>query len=357
MKWIQSFKHPKLDNNRIIHSLKTAIAFLLGVFIVRVFHFPLDGRWVLISILVVMCSQSRVGAIMQKSYMRFLGTVLGASIAALTLWLIYPSVVWTTLILCLTTALFSYIADSPGYLSEAGPLGAVTTVIILVGQNPSYASVLSRFFEISLGIAIALLVSRFIWPLHSRTQLRYNVTNTLRDLRKLLEQLTLFTATEAEENYELYEDKIISRFTGQAKLLDEVMRESFGRSTLAQRFKNILRTEREVLRCISLMKNALINFSEQARLSFNQQSQVQKTYAVSQQLFESLIEQLNDKTDKTNKNTVEFSDELGWEKEMHQELDPLVTSTSDKLALDLFIFAAGSLLTQLNSMNSLIKKV
>ncbi len=343
-----------LDGNRLIHSLKTAIAFLLGTFIVRVFDLPLQGRWVLITILVVMCSQSRVGAIIQKSYMRFLGTILGAFIAALTLWSVYPSVVGTTLILCLTTALFSYIADSPSYLSEAGPLGAVMVVIILIGQNPSYASVFSRFFEISLGITIALLVSRFIWPLHSRTQLRYIMTNTLRDLTKILEQLALFTSAEAEKNYELYEDKIISRFTNQAKLLDEVMRESFGRSTLAQMFRNILRSEREVLRCISLMKNALMNFSEQARLNFNQQPQVQKTYAVSHQLFVSLIEQLSDKTDK---NTSGFLDRLGWEKEMHHELNPLIVNDSDKLAFDLFIFAAGSLLTQLNSMDSLIKKV
>jgi uncharacterized membrane protein YccC len=343
-----------LDGNRLIHSLKTAIAFLLGTFIVRIFNFPLQGRWVLITILVVMCSQSRVGAIMQKSYMRFLGTILGAFIAALTLWSVYPSVVWTTLILCLTTALFSYIADSPSYLSEAGPLGAVTVVIILIGQDPSYASVLSRFFEISLGITIALLVSRFIWPLHSRTQLRYIMTNTLQNLTKLLQQLALFTSTEAEKNYELYEDKIINRFTSQAKLLDEVMRESFGRSTLAQRFRNILRAEREVLRCISLMKNALMNFSELARLSFNHQPQVQKTYAVSHQLFEALIEQLSDKA---SKNTVGLLDRLDWEKEMRHELNPLVTSNSDKLSLDLFIFAAESLLTQLNLMNSLLKKI
>jgi uncharacterized membrane protein YccC len=341
------------DNNRLIHSLKTAIAFLIGTFIVRVFSFP-QGQWVLISILVVMCAQSRVGAIMQKSYMRLLGTLLGASIAALTLWLAYPSVIWTTLIVCLTTALFSYIADSPGYLSEAGPLGAVTVVIILIGQNPGYLSVLSRFLEISLGIVIALLVSRFIWPLHSRTQLRYIITTTLQDLKKLSEQLKLLTSTEAEKTYEKYEDKIISRFSNQGKLLNEVMRESFGRSNVARVFKAILRREREVLRCISLMKNALMNFSESERLIFNQHVPVQKIYMVSHQLFEALIEQFNDKTDNA---TVESLDRLDWKKEMHHELNSLVTQDSDKLALDLFIFAAGNLLTQLKVIHSLIKKL
>lgn len=355
MKWIQWFQAPKLDNNRLIHSLKTAIAFLFGVFIVRLFHFPQNGLWVLISILVVMCAQSRVGAIIQKSYMRFLGTVLGASIAAFTLWLAYPSVIWTTLILCLTTALFSYIADSPSYLSEAGPLGAVTAVIVLIGQNPSYVSVLSRFFEISLGIVIALLVSRFIWPLHSRTQLRYIVLNTLQNLKEISGQLKAFYSVEAEKNYEVYEDKVISRFSSQSKLLNEVMRESFGRSSLAHVFRAILRSEREILRWISLMKNALMSFSEEMRLKINQQTRVQRIYEQSQQLFESLIKQLNDKESEypiTTLNSI-----LNWKNEVHKELSPFIKNDSDELAIDLFIFASGNLLNQLTETNTLIKKI
>ncbi|MDQ8039333.1 MAG: FUSC family protein [Rickettsiella sp.] len=341
-----------LDSNRLIHSLKTAIAFLIGIFIVRVFAFPQRGQWILISILVVMCAQSRVGAMMQKSYMRFLGTVIGASIAALTLWLAYPNVVWTTLILCLTTALFSYIADSPGYFSEAGPLGAVTTVIILVGQDPSYTSVISRFFEISLGIIIALLVSRFIWPLHSRTQLRFVVTITLQDLEKLLQQLKIFFSPEAEKTFQDYESKIISRFANQTKLLDEVLRESFGRTPLALMFNDILQGEREILRCINLMKSALINFSSATRLIFNQQEQVQKIYELSNQLFTSLIEHFNMKS----KALVALNITSDWKEKMQQELNTLIMSTSDKLAVDLFIFSAGNLITQLNKMNSLVKK-
>ena len=353
MKFIQWFQSLKLDSNRLIHSLKTAIAFLIGIFIIRIFNFQ-QGQWILISILVVMCAQSRVGAIIQKSYMRFLGTVLGASIAALTLWLAYPSFIWTTLILCLTTALFSYIADSPGYLSEAGPLGAVTTVIILVGLNPSYTNVLDRFFEISLGIIIALLVSRFIWPLHSRTQLRCIVTTTLQDLKQLSEQLKIFTSVAAEKTYQKYEDKVISRFANQTKLLDEVLRESFGRLKPVLVFKDILRGEREILLCINLMKNALKNFSETVRLTFNQQVHVQKIYEISDHLFLLLMEQLNENKIKSS---VETLADLGWKEKMYGELNMLVTNTSDRLAIDLFIFAAGNLITQLRSMNFLIEKI
>ncbi len=364
----------KLDNNRLIHSLKTAIAFLIGLLIVWVFHLPAHGQWLLISLLVVMCAQSRVGAVMQKSYMRFLGTLIGACIAVLTLYLAYPSVVWTTLILCLTTALFSYIADSPGYLSDAGPLGAVTVVIILIGQNPSYTTALDRFLEISLGILIALLVSRFIWPLHSRTQLRYIMKNTLQDLKILSEQLRAWGSipkgfhdvhqhhnvkgegvSETEKTYETYEDKVISRFVSQNTLYNEVMRESFGRSNLTRVFKDILRGERDMLHYMNLMRNTLTHFSGETCRRFNQQIHVQKIYEVSQQLFESIINQLKDNK---NKHTVEsLYNFLDWKSEMQQELTPLVNNTADKLAVDLFIFAAEQLLSQLKKINSLIISV
>ena len=46
----------KLDSDRIIHSLKTAIALLFGLLISYLFKLPLQGGWVVITILVVMCA-------------------------------------------------------------------------------------------------------------------------------------------------------------------------------------------------------------------------------------------------------------------------------------------------------------
>lgn len=351
-KW--KFKLPKLDNNRLVHSLKTAIAFLFGLLISLVFHLPLQGRWVLISILVVMCAQSRVGAVLQKSYMRFLGTVIGATVASLTLWLIYPNVVFTTLILCLATALFSYIADSPSAWSEAGPLGAVTLVIIVIAQNPTFSTVISRFLEINLGIVIALLVSRFIWPLHSRTQLRYILINTLQDLKNLSKQLNEYLSSNTEKPYELLENQVMNYLGTQKKLFDEVMRESFGKSNLVREFKDILYSEREILRCITLMRNALMNFSDKNILIFNQQPQVQKIYQTSENLFQMAIDILKDKQNKQDIKRLGSLSE--WKQEVKMELKSLETNTADQFAIDLFIFSTDRLLTQLDVIIILIKK-
>lgn len=346
-----------LDSDRVIHSLKTAIALLFGLLISYLFKLPLQGRWVVITILVVMCAQSRVGAILQKSYMRFIGTVIGASFASLTIWLVYPNIVFTILILCVATAVFSYIADSPSTWSEAGPLGAVTLIIIVISQNPNFYTVISRFLEINLGIIIALLVSRFIWPLHSRTQLRYILIDTLQNLKELAQQLEKFTLTNedtSEKSSEIFENKVLNNIGVQKKLFKEVMSESFGRSNLGVSFKNILDAEREILRCITLMRNALMKFSDQTILIFNQHSEIQKIYLVIQILFLRSIDILRGK-DKVRE--VEVVENLPDWKEIKFQLKSLEIKQFDQFAIDLFIFSADRLLIQLHTLIILLKKV
>lgn len=347
----------RLDGDRLVHSLKTAIALLFGLLISYLFKLPLQGRWVVITILVVMCAQSRVGAILQKSYMRFLGTVIGASVASLTLWLVYPNVVFTILILCVATAVFSYIADSPSTWSEAGPLGAVTLIIIVISPNPNFYTVMSRFLEINLGIIIALLVSRFIWPLHSRTQLRYILIDTLGNLKDLAQKLEEFIPTNDDnvKPQEVSENKVLNNIGIQKKLFKEVISESFGRSNLDETFKNILDAERETLRCITLMRNALMNFSDQNILIFNQHAEVQKIYQITQSLFQRGIDSLRGKDKEQEIESLEnFSD---WKKEIKFQFKSLEINQSDQFAIDLFIFSADRLLVQLHTLIILIKKV
>ncbi len=347
----------RLDNDRLVHSLKTAIALLFGLLISYLFKLPLQGRWVVITILVVMCAQSRVGAILQKSYMRFLGTVIGASVASLTLWLVYPNVALTIFILCIATAVFSYIADSPSTWSEAGPLGAVTLIIIVISPNPNFYTVMSRFLEINLGIVIALLVSRFIWPLHSRTQLRSILIDTLQNLKDLaqkLEELTFTNDGNISKPQDILENKILNNIGVQKKLFKEVMSESFGRSNLGETFKNILNTEREMLRCVTLMRNALMNFSEQTILIFNQHAEIQKIYQITQDLFQKNVDILKGKD---ISQTIESLERCSnWKNEIKIQFKSLELNRSDQFAMDLFFFSADRLLIQLHSLIILIKK-
>jgi uncharacterized membrane protein YgaE (UPF0421/DUF939 family) len=277
----------------------------------------------------------------------------------LTLWLVYPNVALTILILCVATAVFSYIADSPSTWSEAGPLGAVTLIIIVISPDPNFYTVMSRFLEINLGIIIALLVSRFIWPLHSRTQLRYILVDTLQNLKALAQKLEEFTLKNGDDNntklQEIFENKILNNIGIQKKLIKEVMSESFGRFNLEKTFKKILEAEREILRCITLMRNALMDFSDQNILVFNQHAKIQKVYQVIQNLFQRSIDSLKSKNEnQTIKGLEEFPD---WKKEIKLQLNSLEINQSDQFTIDLFMFSADRLLVQLHTLIILTNKV
>src|SRR5690348_15020341 len=76
----------KNNNERMIHSIKTGLACLFAYMLTQVVHFHVD-QWIIITVVVVMCGQMSIGSILQKSYMRFLGTLTGSMYAACILFL------------------------------------------------------------------------------------------------------------------------------------------------------------------------------------------------------------------------------------------------------------------------------
>ncbi len=158
-----------------------------------------------------------------------------------------------------------------------------------------------------------------------------------------------------EKPQEFFENKILNNIGIQKKLFKEVMSESFGRSNLSETFKNILDAEREILRCIILMRNGLMNFSDQTILIFNQHAEVQKIYQITQNLLQRSIDSLKGKdTEEEVENLENFSN---WKKEIKFQLKSLELNQSDQFAIDLFIFSSDRLLVQLHTLIFLIKKV
>jgi|GEM_PF-825369 len=174
-----------LDYYRTIHSIKTAIACLIGLGLYQYFHWSAAGPWIPITVIVVMSAQAHFGAALQKAYMRFLGTIAGVTIAVLTLLFFGNSTIVVFGMVFLSCLIFTYIASSSGNISYAGTLGGVTVVLTLTSANVDINFALERGACIILGIIIALLVSRFVFPIHAREKLRFNVATTLRKLRQL----------------------------------------------------------------------------------------------------------------------------------------------------------------------------
>lgn len=262
-----------LDRERVIHGFKTALACLIGFFIIEsVHHFHVD-QWLLITIIVVMCAQLNVGSVIQKSNMRLLGTLVGSVIAGFTIIVFGTDFISTAIIILLSVFVFSYIATSEKSYSDAGTLGAVTVVIVLVGKEPTLTMAFERFIEISAGILIAALVSQFVLPIHARRHLKLLQADTIRQLRAFyLATLLTDQTTENIESYQVLDELIVKSLIKQRKLATDAEREHFGAVFNVKRFKQLLSCEKEILRAIIFMHYAYRASPDSKKLFSNMNS-------------------------------------------------------------------------------------
>ncbi len=138
-----------LSSYRIVNSLKTALAVLIGYLFVIGASLP-QSQWIVITIIVVMSAQTSVGSLLVKATMRFWGTVGGTILCIVVLYLFGNTTIATACALLISSLLFTYIAGSPGEASYAGTLGAVTVVIILLNQEVNITIACIRLVEILL---------------------------------------------------------------------------------------------------------------------------------------------------------------------------------------------------------------
>ncbi len=265
-----TLKTLKLQPDRLIHSLKTAIACLIGFVCTKLIKFHVD-QWLIISILVVMCAQISVGSMLQKSYMRFLGTLAGSILSAFAITFLGTSPLTVALTITFAGLVFSYLATGHSSYTDAGALGAVTAAAILIGQNPTLTTAAERFLEISIGILIATLVSQFVLPFHARTYLRQNQAKTFRHLR-LYYRKTLLNTT--GEDYAGVDENIIKSLIEQRKLAIDAAREPFKKLFKLSTFKESLTGEREIARCINFMQIAC-ETSPETRKIFSEDKVIQ----------------------------------------------------------------------------------
>lgn len=245
------------DIERLIHSFKTALACMIGLAITEIGHFQ-SGLWIVITIVIVMCAQINVGGLVQKSYFRLAGTMLGCSIAMLALLTFGDSQTVIFATIAIASFLFSYIATAQESFVILGTLGAATTVIIMATPNPTMALATNRFLEISIGIMIAALVSQFVLPIHARTHLLRAQARTLTLLRDYYLAFIATPPINPPIDFLESEEDIVKAITKQRQLSKEAAREPLGIFFDRQHFSQTLRCEKEILRSVDFMHNALI---------------------------------------------------------------------------------------------------
>ncbi|EKE01178.1 MAG: putative membrane spanning protein [uncultured bacterium] len=250
-------RHWPFNYYRTIHSIKTAIACLIGVIIEKHYNLP-SGQWIPITIMVVMSAQTHFGGALRKAYMRFLGTVSGVAITTMILLFFGNSL---TIILCavfIVCIIFTYVASSNGDISYAGTLGGVTVLLTLTGQQVGIEMAAQRGLYIVIGIAIALFVSRIIFPIHARDRFRYHVAITLRNLQKLYHKTVRLSIEPGQKAVDAeLEDIVAADITDQPRLINEAVIGSLVFAAKRVFFTEIINSEHQLNRLINLTYRSL----------------------------------------------------------------------------------------------------
>lgn len=164
----------------VIQGTKTALAAALSCWVASLLHLH-EFYWSGISAVIVL--QSNVGSTVTASRNRFIGTIIGAFLGFLGSLIgpqpeIYGITVLIGMVLC-------------GLLNvkESSRLAGVTiTLVMMVQRNGSHwAIALDRFFEVVLGIVVALCVSTFVLPRRAREHLREGLAQSFRALGDFFE--------------------------------------------------------------------------------------------------------------------------------------------------------------------------
>jgi uncharacterized membrane protein YccC len=299
-----------------------------------------------------MCAQIHVGGMLKKSYMRFIGTLSGSLIALMTLHFFGENDIAVALAIAISAVLFSYIATGEKSYSEAGTLGVVTVVIILMSPNPTFIVAFERFIEITLGIIIAALVSQFVLPILARDNLRANQASTLRKLSVYyLAALTSSSSIETLNSYQVLDEDIAKSLVKQRKLAADSMPELFGEKFYLYDFKKLLFAEKEILRAISAMQYAYKSSVAMQKLFAN--TDVLKTFhhAVTHTLDKVAN---NIETHEVDKDSIHLPEIAALEYFIYAEVKKL--QNEDAMYFYVFLFAAEQIVSQLTGILKLLYK-
>lgn len=146
-------KRAGLSREALINAARTAVATVVSLLLARSLLKLPEFYWAPISTIVILLSTINP---MTLAWQRFAGTALGAALGALIAtffnphWAVYGAGVFVCGILC------SLLRMASAYRFAAI---ALTIVLLIAHSRPPWIVAMHRFIEVSLGIAVALVVT------------------------------------------------------------------------------------------------------------------------------------------------------------------------------------------------------
>lgn len=150
---------PTRDALRI--SLRTAVATVASMLLARTLKMP-EFYWAPISTIVILLSTINP---LTLAWQRFAGTALGAFLGALIATYFPPNWIVYGVGLFACGVLSAMLRIGSAYRFAAI---ALSIVLLITHTRPPWIVATHRFIEVSLGIAVALLVT-VIWPVSSKS--------------------------------------------------------------------------------------------------------------------------------------------------------------------------------------------
>jgi uncharacterized membrane protein YgaE (UPF0421/DUF939 family) len=160
-------------------ALRTGLAALICLYITKLLGLS-QGYWAAVSSIIVL--QSHMGATIKASGARLAATAIGAFVGALLA--VIEGNSYLAVALAITLAI---LCCTPQRLRDGYRLAGATVVSTMLGtkfQSP-WGTALERFIEVSLGIIVALILAKILWPSHARQQLRDEIQTAFSDLYSL----------------------------------------------------------------------------------------------------------------------------------------------------------------------------
>ena len=140
------------------HSARTAVAATLSLLFARLFRLP-EAYWAAITTLVIM--QSTLGAALTVSGQRLAGTAIGAAAGAFVSFYFAAN----ALAFALSIFMLGLLCAALGLGRNAYRFAGITLAIVMLVHyaRPAWVVALHRFVEVSVGIAVGLVMT-LVWP-------------------------------------------------------------------------------------------------------------------------------------------------------------------------------------------------